>query len=233
MSSLLQLGDLSLKMTTYDSSFVILKRTQEADSLTSLAKQIFENKYNFIEEVIGTPAEILLKVNDKFTSDSLSQLELIKNSNPVSTNSYRLPIIFSEVGDWELVEKSTGLNRTDYQGQLLGPFYTLAMLGFLPGFLYLDGLPSALHVPRKTDPAQRLTAGSLAVGGQYLGFYSLPSPGGWNVLGHSPIKMLDTTALPPVALHPGDTIQLQVISDTMYQALLSKPLSLTEYNELF
>jgi len=71
------------------------------------------------------------------------------------------------------------------------PKYQVAMLGFLPGFAYLNGNDQRLVLPRKATPELSLPAGSVAIAGLQTGIYSLSSPGGWHVIGRTPLKLLD------------------------------------------
>lgn len=232
MSPSVQIDKYELELEVYETEFVLLKKTQASQSLTSLAQQIYQNQYDFVEEVIGTESEICLKLNKHFNTSSLEQLKDLKLIASPKTTTYHLPVLFSENEDWAAIELASGMSRKTYLAKLLNQEFSLAMLGFLPGFLYLNGLPQKMAIPRKTTPAQRVKAGSIAIGGQYLGFYSLPSPGGWQVVGHSPIRILDNAVLPPVSINPGDRIILQTITEKTYHALLNNPLSLIEYNEL-
>jgi inhibitor of KinA len=71
--------------------------------------------------------------------------------------------------------------------------YKVYMLGFSPGFPYLGDLDSRLHTPRLASPRTRIAAGSVAIGGSHTGIYSVDSPGGWNIIGHTNLKLLDST----------------------------------------
>ena len=71
------------------------------------------------------------------------------------------------------------------------PIYKVYMLGFAPGFPYLGDLNPRLHTPRLASPRARVTAGSVAIGGEHTGIYSIESPGGWNLIGHTPLRLFD------------------------------------------
>ncbi len=96
-------------------------------------------------------------------------------------------------------------------GQLLEAELTVAFIGFLPGFAYLDGLPSALAtVPRRSTPRTAVAPGSVAVGGGFAGIYPRASPGGWQLVGRTGFELFDPEAAPFTALHPGDIVRLRV-----------------------
>ena len=104
------------------------------------------------------------------------------------------------------------------------------MFGFLPGFIYLEGLNPSMHVPRKTIPSKYVKANSIALGGKYVGLYSIDSPGGWHVVGQIPISILKFTQLPPVEMNLGDKIVLHPIDQIEFEIILQKQISLKEYN---
>jgi KipI family sensor histidine kinase inhibitor len=87
--------------------------------------------------------------------------------------------------------------------------YRVAMLGFLPGFPYLSGLPPALHLPRRPSPRVRVPAGSLAVAGAMTCVYPTASPGGWHLLGAVDVTLFDAGQDPPALLAPGDLVRFE------------------------
>lgn len=85
--------------------------------------------------------------------------------------------------------------------------FTVAFLGFQPGFPYLDGLPAVLQAPRRTSPRVRVEAGSVAIGGRYAGIYPATGPGGWQIIGRTSWVWFDPQRNPPSLLLPGDRIR--------------------------
>ena len=88
--------------------------------------------------------------------------------------------------------------------------YTVYFLGFQPGFAYLGGLPAKLATPRRSEPRLQVPAGTVAIGGAQTGIYPQSSPGGWQLIGHSPVNLFDFKALPPNYLRPGDRLRFVV-----------------------
>jgi KipI family sensor histidine kinase inhibitor len=89
--------------------------------------------------------------------------------------------------------------------------YKVAMLGFAPGFPYLLGLDSALQVPRRASPRTRVPAGSVAIGGAQTGIYPRELPGGWQLIGRTPLTLFDPARDPPCLLAPGDRVRFHAI----------------------
>jgi KipI family sensor histidine kinase inhibitor len=84
--------------------------------------------------------------------------------------------------------------------------YSVAFLGFVPGFAYLTGLPPALHTPRRPEPRQFVPAGSLGIAGAQTGIYPRATPGGWQLIGHTPIELFNAASSPMSLLQPGDRV---------------------------
>lgn len=85
--------------------------------------------------------------------------------------------------------------------------YTVAFVGFSPGFGYLLGLPEALHTPRLSSPRTRVPAGSVAIGGEWTAVYPSATPGGWRLIGRSGATLFDAPRDPPALLRPGDRVR--------------------------
>lgn len=83
-----------------------------------------------------------------------------------------------------------GLNNDQLIEQHSGKIYTVFFLGFLPGFMYLGGLSEQLYYPRKETPRIKVSKGAVAIGGEQTGVYPMESPGGWNIIGNTPIDFL-------------------------------------------
>lgn len=100
-----------------------------------------------------------------------------------------------------------------------GGDYTVAMIGFAPGFPYLFGLDPALALPRLATPRVRVPAGSVGVAGGQTGIYPRDSPGGWRLLGRTPLRLFDPGGTPPSVLQPGDRVRFVAIDVAAYAGL--------------
>jgi len=89
--------------------------------------------------------------------------------------------------------------------------YRVAMLGFMPGFPYLLGLDESLHTPRRASPRTRVPAGSVAIGGAQTGIYPRELPGGWQLIGRTPLVLFDPTRGQPALLQPGQRVRFRAI----------------------
>jgi len=85
--------------------------------------------------------------------------------------------------------------------------YIVYFLGFQPGFAYLGGLAQKLETPRRAEPRLIVPAGSVGIGGSQTGIYPLATPGGWQLIGQTPVQLFNPTAEMPTLLTPGDTVR--------------------------
>src|SRR5438270_10012486 len=90
--------------------------------------------------------------------------------------------------------------------------YTVACVGFVPGFPFLAGLSEKLRVPRLESPRTKVPAGSVAIANAQAGIYPFESPGGWNVIGRTPLHLFDANAQSPALLQPGDRVRFRRIT---------------------
>ena len=97
--------------------------------------------------------------------------------------------------------------------------YRVACIGFVPGFTFLAGLPKKLATPRRPTPRKEIPPGSVGIGGTQTGIYPLRSPGGWNLIGRTPLKLFDPTKDPPALLCAGDRVRFRMITREEFGAL--------------
>lgn len=91
--------------------------------------------------------------------------------------------------------------------------YLIYMLGFLPGFTYLGGLDERIHTPRLANPRVKISAGSVGIGGSQTGIYPLDSPGGWQLMGMTPVKTYDPERETPILVEAGDYIRFVPVTE--------------------
>ena len=100
--------------------------------------------------------------------------------------------------------------------------YTVYMMGFSPGFTYLGGLLKVLATPRLPTPRKLVPAGAVGIAGEQTGIYPIATPGGWRLIGRTPLKLFDLNCDPPVLLRPGDRVRFVPILEGKYWARLKK-----------
>lgn len=121
---------------------------------------------------------------------------------------HELPVRY-DGEDLAAVAGAAGLSIAEVIRRHLQACYTVAFLGFAPGFAYLTGLDAALKLPRRSNPRVRVPAGSVAIADEFTGVYPQAIPGGWHVLGRCDAKLFDAAAQPPALLAPGDLVRFR------------------------
>ena len=134
----------------------------------------------------------------------------------------RLPVCFEGdfAPDLPRLAQAKGLDQDAVIQHLLAAEFRVYMIGFLPGFPYMGGLPPELAMPRLASPRQRLPANSLAVAGEMCAVYPWESPGGWNLLGRTPVQLFDLKqAEQPAMLAAGDRVRWYAVPRDEYERL--------------
>lgn len=141
-----------------------------------------------------------------------------------ATRVVEIPVCYGgECGpDIDAVAEHAGLSREEVIGRYAATEYTVAMLGFAPGFPYLLGLDASLHVPRRANPRTRVPAGSVAIGGAQTGIYPRELPGGWHLIGRTPLALFDPAREPPCLLAPGDRVRFHAIDADEFARLAER-----------
>ena len=114
------------------------------------------------------------------------------------------------------MEQLTGLTQEEIIAIHSGTDYKIHMMGFLPGFVYLGGLDPRICVPRLDTPRTKIEAGSVGIGGSQTGVYPVASPGGWRILGFTPVRFYDPDRTEPMLCKAGEYIRFVPISREEY-----------------
>jgi inhibitor of KinA len=127
---------------------------------------------------------------------------------------FEIPVCYgSEYGpDLEAVAAFHNLSPEGVVELHSRPLYSVFMIGFTPGFPYLGGLDERLATPRRQDPRNKVPAGSVGIAGRQTGIYSLDSPGGWQLIGRTPMKLFDLGRSDPFLLKPGDRVKFRPVA---------------------
>lgn len=132
-----------------------------------------------------------------------------------------VPVCYGDEFGPDLAEVAAfhGLTQDEVIRRHTAPVYHVYMIGFTPGFPYLGGLDSALHTPRKAVPRSRVPAGSVGIAEQQTGIYPIESPGGWQIIGRTPLKLFDLHRDPPFLVEAGMAVRFHAISRKDYESL--------------
>ena len=134
---------------------------------------------------------------------------------------FEIPVCYGgEFGpDLATIAEHAGLSEQEVIDIHTSTDYLIYMLGFLPGFTYLGGLDERIHTPRLANPRIRIPAGSVGIGGSQTGIYPMDSPGGWQLMGLTPVKTYDPDREVPILVEAGDYIRFVPIDRAQYDRI--------------
>ena len=123
--------------------------------------------------------------------------------------------------DLEHVAAHAGLDGKEVVDLHSGAEYRVHCVGFTPGFPFLGGLSPKLATPRKDVPRKEIPAGSVGIGGKQTGIYPIKSPGGWNIIGRTPLRLFDPQKDPPVLLRAGARVRFRAITREEFERAIT------------
>ncbi|MCL4269001.1 MAG: 5-oxoprolinase subunit PxpB [Anaerolineales bacterium] len=137
------------------------------------------------------------------------KISLLDESTHRPSRRLEIPVLYGNASgpDLESVATTLALFPSELIRLHSEREYTVYMMGFTPGFPYLGILNEKLSLPRLSTPRTRVPAGSVAIAGSQTGIYPVDSPGGWHIIGHTPLKLFDPTSETPFLFSPGDTVK--------------------------
>ena len=144
----------------------------------------------------------------------ISLMKTYKDTSAEKKRVFLIPVCYDGkyAPDMDDVCAFTGLDRQQVIDLHTSTDYLIYMLGFLPGFPYLGGMDKRIEVPRLDSPRTAIPAGAVGIGGKQTGIYPLASPGGWRLIGRTPVKVYDPKQPDPIAYRAGDYIRFYPIT---------------------
>ena len=133
-------------------------------------------------------------------------------------NKIKVPVCFNEKFAPDLNEISTkaNLSRNKIIDIYLSKTYRVFMIGFLPGFPYMGEVDERIVMPRKMQPRNFVHSGSVGIAGKQTGIYPFNSPGGWQIIGRTPVKLFDKNSSSPSFFKPGDEVEFYSINENEF-----------------
>lgn len=188
-------------------------------------KNLYDKSFKLKFEVKTAYTSLLITYGD--TIDNInSEVSILKSlylsQKPTKKGPHKLwkiPVCYDQdfAIDLDEISNRKKLSKQDAIRLHSDAFYIVYFIGFLPGFLYLGGLDERLACPRKSTPRQHIEKGAVAIGGNQTGIYPNASPGGWNIIGNTPISFFDASQEIPCFANPGDKIKFIPIGLEKYR----------------
>ncbi len=183
--------------------------------ITSTVQLIRAQQIEGIVDMIPAFCSLLINYDPRIITYERIQsrmAELVKMDVKASAQAkkvFEIPVCYGgDFGpDIENIAANAGLSVEEVIKIHSSSDYLIYMLGFLPGFCYLGGLDERIHTPRLANPRVKIPAGSVGIGGSQTGIYPLDSPGGWQLMGLTPVKTYDPDRETPILLEAGDYIR--------------------------
>lgn len=182
-----------------------------------------------ISEIVPAYNSIAVYFNDTINwREKKHELEVLANSltftftHPETATPAQfisIPVCYEEpyATDLDIVCSLLSLTKKEVIQLHTAETYKVYMNGFVPGFAYMGELNNTLQVPRKQTPSAKIAAGSIAIAGAQTGIYPFEVPGGWHVIGRTPLAMFNKNRIPVCLLQPGHKVQFRIISKEEFE----------------
>lgn len=185
----------------------VLVEVTDAARALALARTVRFRMDDRVEDVVPAHATVLVTWRGRPADDELRSLLDEEAEPPTDDESapVTLPVTY-DGPDLEVVATLAQCSPEEVVRRHTAAHYTVAFIGFAPGFAYMLGTDPRLDLPRRDVPRERVPAGSVAIAAGYTSVYPRESPGGWHLLGRTTTRMFDPERTPPVLLSPGTRV---------------------------
>ncbi|WP_396600859.1 5-oxoprolinase subunit PxpB [Algibacter sp. R77976] len=181
-----------------------------------------------ITEVRSAYNSLLVIYNEALTAFD-EEIKILKSiyktgnsaKNSIESRLWNIPVCYDApfALDLEEMSQSKNISQSEIIKRHSDVLYTVCFIGFLPGFLYLSGLNETLFTPRKATPRLKVEKGAIAIGGNQTGVYPIESPGGWHIIGNSPIQFFNPVDNSPCFAKAGDQVKFYPVDIKTYNRI--------------
>ena len=202
--------NVNLNVISYFKHLQELVKENSIEGITNLTPSYNKLIISFDLEIINSS-----KIVDFLKSIDFSKLNISKNNK-----NWTIPICYNLDLDLDKMSKTLKIEKEEIINIHLNTNFFIYMVGFVPGHPFMGDLSSKLFLNRLKTPRVKVPAGSVGIVEKFCNIYPYESPGGWNILGRTPIKLFDTkNEINPCLLSPGDTVKFRAISNDEFEKL--------------
>ena len=202
--------------------------SEQTDWVLPVTKVLQHDKPSCIRDIVPAYEVIVIHFDPDLIDERQelidwirSQLSLAEMFIESSTKVVEVPVLYDETHGSDLSDSASqlGMSVNELIERHTSPTYQVRMLGFMPGFAYLEGLDARLALPRHAAPRKHVPAGSVGIGGNQTGIYPNTSPGGWNLIGQTPLRLFEASKVPCTLLEPGDSVRFRAITKDKFDSI--------------
>jgi len=198
-----------------------------ADAVRAFAAGLEEAKLPGIRELVPTYCTVMVHYDpavwgfEELTQRLTALADRLEASSAGESDLVEIPVLYGgEAGpDLSFVAEHNGLTPEEVIRRHAAPAYLVYMLGFTPGFPYLGGMDESIAAPRLKTPRVRIPAGSVGIAGSQTGVYPIDSPGGWQLIGRTPLRLFDMDGESKFLLKAGQRVRFVPIDEAEFRRL--------------
>ena len=217
------LGDNALRISVGETINLEIHKT--INQLHQIIKNEFKDKS--INDVLPTYKSIIIYFNPEKSTfnelkNSISKINLQNNNDSKKETLIKeIPVCYGgNFGpDLKIISEEKGLTVKNIIEIHWIELYTVFMIGFTPGFPYLGIVPPSIQMPRMATPRKKVLKGSVGIANEQTGIYSTDNPGGWRIIGRTPINLFDNSLEKPSFLETGNQVKFTIISENEFKKL--------------
>ncbi|HMO30678.1 urea amidolyase family protein [Enterovirga sp.] len=191
----------------------LLVELADLDATLALFDSLSRSPVDGVEEIVPAARTLLIRLRPGVNAGAVAAALLTRDLSKRDRGDPRtveIPVLY-DGADLEEAAERLGISTDELIRRHTAANYAVAFTGFAPGFAYLSAPDAGLSIPRRQTPRTRIPAGAVALAGPFSGVYPRESPGGWQIIGTTPLVMFDPTREPPTLLTPGDRVRFRRI----------------------
>ncbi len=214
-----------LQSISENAIMMTLPYTPDLSAYLIKVKQQLDNQWFIVETVVGYRTLTVyfdpLRITHQEMKKVITAADEQKQTDKINRRLHHIPVCYDQrFGiDMEYVIKKKKMTLQRVISLHTTPTYNVSFLGFSPGFPFLTGMDQELATPRKDSPRLEVPKGSVGIAGGQTGIYPSSSPGGWQIIGRTPVNLLLLTDDRPTLLAPGDQVRFYPITKTAFEQL--------------